>query len=90
MKKQTHYLAIYPEYFEAIASGRKRFEVRRKSRGFKVGDILILKENDGADTGREIQAEVIYILDDPKFCKEDYVVLSIRVVHIVRIKQKTS
>lgn len=90
MKKQTHYLAIYPEYFEAIASGRKRFEVRRKSRGFKVGDILILKENDGTDTGREIKAEVIYILDDPKFCKEDYVVLSIRLIPVIMMKQKTS
>ncbi len=88
MKKQTHYLAIYPEYFEAIASGRKRFEVRRKSRGFQVGDILILKENDGTDTGREIKAEVVYILEDPKFCKEDFVILSIRILSIKLMSQK--
>lgn len=84
MKNPTniHILAIYPEYFDAITSGKKRFEVRRKSRGFKVGDILILKENDGTDTGRKIKAEVIYILDDPNFCKEDYVILSIQLIQI--------
>mgnify|MGYP003294018252 FL=1 len=76
----THYLEIYPEYFEAVASGEKRFEVRRKSRGFNVCDILVIKEYDGTYTGREIKAEVTYILDDEEFCKEDYVILSIQLI----------
>ncbi len=80
MERITHYLEIYPEYFEAVASGEKRFEVRRKSRGFNVGDILVLQENDGIKTGREIKAEVTYILDDEEFCKEDYVILSIQLI----------
>lgn len=80
MKRITHYLEIYPEYFEAVASGKKRFEVRRKSRNFNVGDILVIKEYVGTYTGREIKAEVTYILDSPNFCKEDYVILSIQLI----------
>lgn len=30
-------------------------------------------------TGREITCEVTYILDDPAYCKEGYVIMSIRV-----------
>lgn len=80
MKRKTHYLGIYPEFFEAVASGKKRFEVRRKTRGFNIGDILVIKEYVGTYTGREIKAEVTYILDDEEFCKEDYVILSIQLI----------
>lgn len=39
-----HRLKCWPEYFMAIASGKKRFELRRDDRGFQVGDTLLLEE----------------------------------------------
>ena len=42
----VHALKIYPEYYEAVKSGKKPFEVRKNDRDFKVGDILALNEFD--------------------------------------------
>lgn len=39
-----HELKILPEYFEAVVSGNKRFEIRKDDRNYKKGDILRLNE----------------------------------------------
>jgi hypothetical protein len=39
-----HDLKCWPEPFAAILSGEKRHEIRRDDRGFKVGDVLRLRE----------------------------------------------
>ena len=39
-----HELKCWPEQFEALHDGRKPFEVRRDDRGFKVADVLWLRE----------------------------------------------
>lgn len=39
-----HNLKTWPLYFQAIADGRKTFDVRKNDRGFKEGDILELME----------------------------------------------
>lgn len=58
-----HELKILPEYFDAVRSGDKRFELRRNDRDFHKGDILRLKEWDGEKyTGEEIDVLVRYIL----------------------------
>jgi len=41
-----HELKVWPEYFEPVAGGWKRFELRKDDRGFKVGDAVVLKEWD--------------------------------------------
>lgn len=66
----THDLKVWPDYFDAIDSGEKPFEVRKNDRGFAVGDTLRLCEYEpGHDryTGREIERAVSYIIsgDDP-------------------------
>jgi hypothetical protein len=38
----VHELKCWPEYFDAILSGEKTFEVRRDDRGFQRGDIIEL------------------------------------------------
>lgn len=77
-----HELKIYPQYFEDVISGKKKFEIRKNDRKYRVGDILILKEWDNIKySGREARAEVIYLIDD-KFVgiQPGYVVMGIRLI----------
>lgn len=78
----VHELKILPKYFKAVCDGSKTFEIRKNDRGFKVGDTLLLKEwddNTRMPTGREVIAEVTYILyGNPQFgLHEDYCIMSI-------------
>jgi ASC-1-like (ASCH) protein len=76
-----HELKTWPEYFEAVASGEKTFEIRKNDREFKVEDVLLLKEfdpNAGSYSGRAIEARVIYMTDYQQ--KPGYVVMSIKVL----------
>lgn len=84
----THELKTWPEYFQAILSGEKKFEIRKADRAFRVGDRLHLREyfpNARTYSGRELTVEVTYILDDEsEFGKQalqtNYVVMSIEPV----------
>lgn len=60
----THELKCAAEFFDAVESGRKPFEVRVADRPFKVGDILHLREVDLLlhPTGRETSKQVTFIL----------------------------
>lgn len=81
MSKQHHYIKICPEYYRAIERGEKTFEVRYNDRNYKKYDVLHLQEwLNGEYTGRVIDADVTYILDNPEYCKEGYVVMAIKVV----------
>jgi len=44
--RKTHELKTWPEFFEQTRSGRKKFELRRNDRDFRVEDELLLKEFD--------------------------------------------
>ncbi len=75
----THYLKTLKEYFEAIEDGSKPFEVRYNDRGFRTGDTLVLKEWDGWEyTGKDLTKTVTYVLDNPHYCKEGFVILGIK------------
>lgn len=79
MSRQHHYLKILPQYYRAVESGRKTFEIRYNDRDYKVGDMLYLQEFCGGEyTGRELTREVCYVIDDPEYCKEGFAVLGIR------------
>lgn len=79
MSRQHHYIKILPKYYRAIEKGDKRFEVRYNDRDYQVHDILHLQEYLNGDyTGREIQATISYILDDENFCKEGFVIMSLK------------
>jgi ASC-1-like (ASCH) protein len=69
---------IWPEYFELVKSGKKRFEVRVADFGIKEGDILILEEWDPKTkkyTGRKVEKKIGYILKFPlnKFSQKDLI-----------------
>lgn len=77
----THHLKIQPEYFEAVRSGAKRFEVRRDDRVpcYAVGDTLILEEirDDGIYTGRDVAVFVDYIYRGAIGLKDGYCIMGI-------------
>lgn len=85
---KTRELKTLPEYFEAVVTGRKKFEVRKNDRNFQVDEILFLREWDALRgySGRNQYAKVDYILNDK--CgfglKKGYVVMSITLVYVVR------
>ena len=76
-----HDLKILPQHFQAVWDGRKRAELRKDDRDYKVGDILALREWDGEKyTGSGIAVRVTHILRD---CQEygladGYCILSIK------------
>jgi ASC-1-like (ASCH) protein len=56
---------IWPEYFEKVNSGEKRFELRVADFDVKGGDVLILEEWNPKIkeyTGRKIEKKVDFIL----------------------------
>ena len=76
---KTHELKIKPQYFKDVISGLKTFEVRKNDRNFEVGDIITLREfENGKFTGKSINVEIVYILNDEEYCKESYVFLGFR------------
>ena len=55
---------IWPEYFDAIASGKKKYELRLNDFEAKEGDTLLLGEwdpNTKQYTGRKIEKKVTYV-----------------------------
>lgn len=61
-----HELKCWPDDYAAVMRGTKRFEVRRNDRGFRVGDVLWLREYEpdipGVYTGRGCQVVVQHIM----------------------------
>lgn len=71
-----HELKILPEFFEAVVSGLKGFEICKNDRDYRVGDVLILKEWDGEKfTGRVNRKQVTYLTDFEQ--KPGYVVMGL-------------
>lgn len=68
MNYAEHELKILPEYFKAVKSGLKNFELRYNDRGFEVGDTVILREYiDGKYTGHRFFLSISYILDGGQY-----------------------
>lgn len=68
-----HELKTWPQYFAAVRSGKKRFEIRRNDRDFSVGDILVLQEFDpdsDSYTGQAEERQITFLLSE-----EDYGVI---------------
>ena len=82
-----HELKILPEYFQAVITGKKLFEVRKNDRPFKEGDLLALNEYNSLEhiyTGNSCLVYVDYILSDTEYCKGEYVVMSIKPCFVSR------
>ncbi|MDP2664526.1 MAG: DUF3850 domain-containing protein [bacterium] len=69
---------IWPEYFEAVASGKKKCELRLNDFEVQEGDTLVLEEWDPkikTYTGRTVEKKVTHVakfrLDDLFWPKEE-------------------
>lgn len=63
----THALKTWTEYYKAVESGEKTFEIRKFDRQFKVGETLLLQEWDNQKqeyTGKETSRRITYILSN--------------------------
>jgi hypothetical protein len=61
-----HNLKCWPEYFRAVKTGAKPFEIRKWDRPYAVGDCLVLQEYDpktSSYTGDSIVRQITYLLD---------------------------
>lgn len=75
-----HDIKIANEFYDDVASGKKKFELRKNDRGYKVGDMLDMEEyKAGEPTGRHIMANIIYMLEDYTGLEEGYCILGIEV-----------
>lgn len=76
MATKTHELKCSPKYFHAVENRNKNFEVRKNDRNFKVGHVVKLQEwSEGEYTGESCKRVIHYVLNDPEYCKEGYVIL---------------
>jgi len=64
-----HTLKIETQYYGAVLSGLKKFEIRKNDRGFRVGDTLDLIEIDGGEkTGRGLfRLTIRYIFEGGQY-----------------------
>lgn len=76
MTKEVHQLKIAPEFYQAVIEGKKKFEIRKNDRGFKVGDAFVLREytKEHGYTGKFTLGTILYITDFMQ--KEGFVVFS--------------
>lgn len=74
-----HDLKCWPEYYAEVDAGRKTFEIRKDDRGFRVGDVLLLREYEPQSktyTGRSCRRVVTYVTNFGQ--PSGYVVMAIK------------
>ena len=82
-----HTLKCWPPFFEDVIEGRKTFELRKNDRGYRVGDVLDLREWTGTGySGRRFAVEITYLLEGAQQfgLMDGFVVLGLGDVRLVR------
>jgi ASC-1-like (ASCH) protein len=83
----THGLKIHPEYYKAVVTGKKTFEIRKNDRDYHVGDKLFLNEFDPIKqefSGRRTRVIVTYLTDYAQV--DNYVVMGFEIEGSVYFK----
>ncbi len=78
MASKIHLLKCWPEFFKAVKSGEKTFEIRMNDREYQVGDVLIVSEYDPSTstyTREHVSRRVTYLTS--AYQVEGYVVMSL-------------
>jgi hypothetical protein len=80
----AHELKVHTRFFSDLFNGKKTFEVRKNDRGFKIGNILILRDyNDTKEeyNGGYIIAVVTYVLHGGDYgIEEGYVCMCFDII----------
>lgn len=75
---KIHELKLQQPYFEDVFRNKKKFEVRKNDRNFKVGDRLKLIEFP-SENPRYVLKDIEYILEGGQYgIEKDYVVLGLK------------
>lgn len=77
---RVHELKTVQPFFNLVIAGKKKFELRKNDRDFKVNDILVLKEWDNSikvHTGKDAVVRVTGVLDQFVGLQQGYCILSI-------------
>ena len=82
MDSKIHELRCDFELFPDCVEGRKRFDIRKNDRGFRVGDVLKMLQTNRHDrdsyTGHHAFFSVDYIIQDSNYgLKDGYCVMGI-------------
>lgn len=75
---KMHFLKTWTEFFDPIAAGKKRFELRKNDRDFRVGDLLVLARYDRLKKQilpGYVCVEVTYMLEGFPGLKTGYCIL---------------
>jgi hypothetical protein len=86
---KEHELKTWPKYFEAMWEGDKTFEYRKNDRGYKKGDIIVSQEWNPETklyTGREIKAEISFVLENQMGVPDGYAILSLTNMYRYELK----
>lgn len=84
-EKKIHELKLSAQFYEDVARGRKRFELCKNDHNIKVGDKVRLNECRSGDyTGRYIEAEIVYKLENYSGLEGGYCILGIDVINVFR------
>jgi len=80
---------IQPPYFDAVTSGKKKFELRLSDFEINEGDVLVLEEWDPKTkeyTGRKVEKKVTYVakfkLDNLFWPKEEIEEKGIQIISL--------
>lgn len=74
-------IKIYPCYFEEVASGRKRAELRKNDRNYQPGEIYRMREYDGYKyTGRSVLVYITHVLKNCTGLKDGFCIFSFGVI----------
>jgi hypothetical protein len=79
---RVHELKTWRSFFEDLLSGAKCFELRINDRGFMSGDVLHLRETEeGGEpyTGRELWADVTYVLQGTQWLQPGVVCMGLKI-----------
>ncbi len=79
---KTHRITVGKTFFEEVESGKRSFELGKKEKGYRNGDILEYVEGaNGRETGRKTLAQITYIIDDAAGIEEEYCVMAISLIN---------
>ena len=84
-----HKVKCWPEYFDAVKSGDKTFELRKNDRNYRAGDVLCLQAWDpdtGLYVGAEYEVLITYTTTFVDALKDGFIAMGIRPANLFKVR----